>query len=294
MFCKNCGKENKEDSKFCTGCGNTILVQETVVNNDYKSGGKKIKGSTIGRIIIGCLIIGWIIYSNVDDTSITTNNNALSSANSGNNTLAIEQLKDASNSAVKNDTKLNTLKNLAYVYSSELKNDLALNSFREALSLAKPASFDYYLISGEIAFLENKPNSAKINYYKALEIKPNDYQINGSLAAFYLGFEESLIDYRDYPKALVFAKKANESATPDVKNITLENLGVAYFFNENYSQAITTFKEITSNNPVIDLWLGLSYAAKDDPINAKPLLRKAIASGEVEIPQEVYDYLDSN
>jgi uncharacterized membrane protein YvbJ len=38
MFCKNCGKENKEDSKFCHNCGDTIstsvnMPSETDIEN---------------------------------------------------------------------------------------------------------------------------------------------------------------------------------------------------------------------------------------------------------------------
>jgi hypothetical protein len=33
MFCKNCGKENKEDSKFCIACGNS-LIEESISNKN--------------------------------------------------------------------------------------------------------------------------------------------------------------------------------------------------------------------------------------------------------------------
>ena len=45
------------------------------------------------------------------------------------------------------------------MYSTESKNELALSTFKEAFALTTQDSYDYYLIAGEIALLENKPNS---------------------------------------------------------------------------------------------------------------------------------------
>ena len=98
---------------------------------------------------------------------IATNNDAIANFDLGNNQQAISQLQQASQSAVTNDTKINTLKNLAYVYSTEGKEDLALQAFKEALALTSTGSFEYYLISGEVAELEDKYNSAILSYNKA-------------------------------------------------------------------------------------------------------------------------------
>lgn len=47
MFCKNCGKEISEGTKFCDGCGTqleTTTQQNTVSAVKPKSNGKKIGG----------------------------------------------------------------------------------------------------------------------------------------------------------------------------------------------------------------------------------------------------------
>lgn len=191
---------------------------------------------TVGRVVKALLvlaIIGWGIYTNLDEDAIKTNNEGIASFDSGKSNDAIRQFQEAANSAVTNDTKINALKNLGYAYISEGKNDLALNSFRDALALAKSDSFDYYLISGEIAVLEHKPDAAERNYTKAYQMSPDDFQINNALNLFYLDLEEIAPDYADYPKALIHAQKAYDVSSAEIKNTATQNLGIAHFFNEN-------------------------------------------------------------
>src|SRR5665811_2267175 len=123
-------------------------------------------GKIIGIVIV-VVFIGWGIYGSQDDAVIEKNNNAISNFDSGNNEQAINQFQEASRDAVSNENKINTLKNLAYVYSSEGQNDLAINTFNKALALTSSDSFDYYLIAGEVAMLESKPNAALLAYNKA-------------------------------------------------------------------------------------------------------------------------------
>jgi len=300
MFCKQCGNKIEDNLKFCTSCG--VSSNSHQQNNDKEHMKRTLEKneepfdwSKTVKILIGIAIIGWIIYANLDQGAIDTNNKGLTSFNSGDSVQAVQQLKEAVNSAVSSDTKINTLKNLGYAYSSDGQNVLALNSFKEALALAKADTFDYYLISGEIAMLENKPNSALVNYNKALAIEPNNFQINNTLNLFYLDLEDKAPNLVNYPKALVYAKKAYEVAGSDVKNIVTQNLGLAYYFNDNYPQAIANFNAVTSDkDSYTAYWLGLSYAGNNDPVNAKYYFRKAIASGKVEIPQEIYDYINNN
>lgn len=300
MFCKQCGNKIENNEEFCTGCGmSSNNHQQKNDKEQMKRASEKneepFDWSKTVKILIGIAIIGWVIYANIDQGAIDTNNQGLTSFNSGDSVQAVQQLKEAVNSAVSSDTKINTLKNLGYAYSSDGQNVLALNSFKEALALAKVDTFDYYLISGEIAMLENKPNSALVNYNKALAIEPNNFQINNTLNLFYLDLEDKAPSLVNYPKALVYAKKAYEVAGSEVKNIVTQNLGLAHYFNENYPQAIANFSAVTSDkDSYTALWLGMSYAGNNEPVNAKFYLRKAIASGKVEIPQEVYDYINNN
>ncbi|MBU4204980.1 hypothetical protein KKH26_02280 [Patescibacteria group bacterium] len=217
----------------------------------------------------------------------------MKSFDSGDSQSAINQFQQAKQDAVSNENKINTLKNLAYVYIAESQNEQALSTFKEALNLAKANSFDYYLISGEIALLEYKPNSAILSFNKAYELNPNDYQINNTLALFYIDIEEIAPQYVDYPKALSFAKKAYEYDT-EKSEISKQNLAIAYYFNDNFDQTISLLSSSNlTQHPYAAYWLGLAYLNKEDHINAKIYLQKAINSG-VEVPQEIHDYLNSN
>jgi len=295
MFCKNCGKKSEGDKNFCTNCGASF--SKSTENSEpifSKSSPPKSKGSPTGKIvgiIVILVVVGLGIWGSMDDEAIEKNNQAISNFDSGNSEQAIRQFQQASQEATGSDTKLNTLKNLGYVYSSEGQYDQALQSFREALTYANEGSFDHYLVSGEIALLEGKPNAAQISYDKAYELSPSDFQINNALNLFYLDLESVAPYYVNYPKALTHAQKAFDVSTSDVKNIATQNLAIAHFFNENYDRTISLLSS-QGSDPYIAYWLGWSYAIKEDEANARFYFQRAIDGG-VEVEQEVYDYLYS-
>jgi len=296
MYCKNCGKESVGSEKFCTSCG-TQFSQASESATSHSSSPVSFapkKFFEMGKVIPAIVVIafiGWGIYASLDDDSITRNNDALSSFESGDSQTAINQLQQASNDAVTSDTKLNTLKNLGYVHSSEGQYEQALQSFREALTYANEGSFDYFLVSGEIALLEGKPNAAQISYNKAYELRPSDFQINNALNLFYLDLSEVAPYYSDYGKALQYAQKAYDVSDDLVKNTARQNLGIAHFFNENYDQAISYFSYTDlTKEPYMAYWLGWAYAAKGDAVNARLYFQKALNAG-IELEPEAYDYL---
>lgn len=300
MFCRNCGKEAGGSEQFCTGCGNSLrsVSESTTPVSDYVPQQIPKESWGVGRVIKTLLIVGVVggiiilrLVSTVDSDAVNSNNSALESYDSGNSQQAAAQLQSASQNAVTNATKVTSLVNLGYVYTSDGKNDLALSTFKEALSLADQESFQYYLISGEIALIEKKPNAAQLAYKKAYEISPNEYQINNALALFHLDLEEVAPQYADYKKALIYAQKAYEL---DKSEVTKQNLAITYYFNENYNQTISILSGTDfTKHPYGAYWLGLAYAQKEDPVNAKIFFRKAIAGGAT-LPQEIYDYLNSN
>lgn len=295
MFCKNCGKENKDGQRFCIDCGTAFPINKAQENPTTFSAIKtasKMNVGTIAKVLVGIAIIGWIIYANLDEGAITTNNEGLSSFDSGDSQTAITQFQQAAQDATSNDTKINTLKNLGYVYATEGQNEQALAVFREALNFTKNNNFDYYLISGEIALLEYKPNAALLSFNKAYELKPTDFQLNNSLTLFYLDLEEIAPQYSNYPKALSYAKKAYEY---DIEKsaVSKHNLALAHFFNENFDQTISLLSTTNlTQHPHMAYWLGLAYLSKKDHINAKLYFRKALSAG-VEMPKEIIDYLNS-
>lgn len=297
MFCTQCGKESDATKKFCTSCGSPLIRNENYDNRRVEVPVKTSlpKSSSFGiRSIITILVIlgfiGFGIYNALDEEAITANNDALTNFESGNSQQAAQQLDEASKNAISNETKINTLKNLGYVHSTEGNNDQALTAFIEALGYTTQDTFDYYLVSGEIALLEGKPNAANISFYKAYGINPEDYQINNSLALFHIDVEDIAPQYVDYPKAVTFAQKAYSLNSGEIAR---QNLGIAYYFNENYDQAISTLSQTNiDQHPYIALWLGLSYAGKKDIVNAKLYIQKATDAG-VEVPPEVREVVNS-
>ncbi|MCK4554744.1 zinc-ribbon domain-containing protein [Candidatus Parcubacteria bacterium] len=302
MYCKNCGKKLEGNQKFCTNCG-TPFSNINNNKNDTPPKTEPLSATThkksslsVGRIITILVVISMVgvgIYNSLDEDSITKSNEGSTSFDSGDSQTAITQFQQAKQDVVINETKINILKNLGYVYFTEGQNEQALNSFKEALILAKINSFDYYLISGEIALLEYKPNAAILSFNKAYELNPNDFQINNSLALFYLDLEEIAPQHENYPKALSYAKKAYEYDT-EKSEVAKQNLAIAYYFNDYYDQTISLLSTTNlTQHPYAALWLGLAYVSKEDHVNAEINFRKAI-NGDVEVPQEIYDYLNSN
>lgn len=303
IYCKKCGKENPKGSKFCQYCGVkfNIIGKEDEENNEEGHSEhisshtlETQKSSNAGKIITTLIVLAFIgfgINRNVDKESVNTNNKALTSFNSGDNKSAIDQLQQATNDATNDETKITTLKNLGYVYSTEGQNNQALSTFKEVLALTTKDTFDYYLVSGEVALLEGKTNEALSNYNKAYKINPENFQINNALALFHLDLEEVAPKYTDYSKALLYAKKANELSPSEISK---QNLAIAYYLNENYSETISLLSSSNfTQHPYAAYWLGLAYLANEDDINAKIYLQKAIDGG-AEVPQEIHDYLDSN
>lgn len=299
MFCENCGKESVVGKKFCTNCGHHLLAATNNIDDSKNSApsiplpseSSPVNVSRIVQILVVLAIIGWGAYSSQNDKAVQTNNDALSAFDSGNTQLAINQFQEAGQSATDNQTKIEALKNLGYAYSTDGKASDALASFREALSLTKVGTTDYYLISGEIAVLEGKPNAAYVSLMKAYEINPDDMQTNNALGLFHLDLEDTHPDFVDYKKALSYLQRVSGLSTLETAK---QNLGIAYYFNDNYDQAISTLSSISlDKESYTAFWLGLTYASKDDVANAKYYLQKAVNSG-IELPQEVYDYLTLN
>jgi tetratricopeptide (TPR) repeat protein len=303
MYCKKCGTKSNGTQKFCTSCGNELsnsTTADTATPRPVRKMPKeKWTTSRVIKTIVAVVFVGGLILlkfglgaiNSIDSTAVNKNNSAQESWQAGGDpNQAISQLKQASQDAVTNSTKMTTKVNLAYVYSSEGQDDLALATFKEALPLASVDSVDYYLISGEIALLEGKPNAALIAYNKGYAKDPNNFQINNALNLFYLDIADERQQYSDVAKALTYALKADQVQPSD---ITKQNLGIAYHLNEKYKLAISTLSSIKNitGQPYLAYWLGLAYAGDKQPTNAKYYLKIAI-NGGVPVPQNVKDYVN--
>lgn len=298
MFCENCGKESNKTQKFCINCGTSF--SSNVNGKEKEVLGKYIpplflkeKGLNVGRIItvlIVVVFIGFGIYNSLDDKAIEINDKALSSVDVGDSEGAVGQLKQALEEAFTDDVKIDLLKNLAYVYEGDALYDQAHDAYSEALTYTDKGSFDYYLISGDLATIEGKFNAAKLSYDKAYQLNPDDFQINTSLSLFYLDLEDLAPYYVDYPKALMHAQKAYDKS-PEKSEIAKLNLAITHYFNENYDATISLLSSTNLNqHPYAAYWLGWAYTLKMDASNAEWYFQKAIDGG-IEVEQEAYDYL---
>ena len=203
-----------------------------------------------------------------------------------------EDLSDLESGVASTDDEMNRLKNRAYDFIAAEDYVQALEAFKEALALTSAGSFDEHFISGEIAVLEQDPDSALASFTRAYELNPEDSQINNTLALFYLDLDQVAAQYRDYEKALFHAKKAYEGQ-PDDPEIAKQNLALAYYFTGDLDQAITLLS--TSDfvaYPASAYWLGFVYLGKEDGDNARLYFKKAIDAG-VDVPQYIYDFVYS-
>lgn len=300
MYCHKCGKQNNENSKFCKHCG----VNFDGIDTENKS--EQIEHSTTPRkveekkssgwggiytVVVILALVGFGAYGSVDKEQIKTNNEALIKFDAGDSKTAVEQFRKTANEATSNEIKVVALKNLGYVYSTEGQTSQALSAFNEALPLTTKDTFDYYLISGEVALLDGNINDALTNYNNAYRLNPGGFQINNALALFHLDLEGVAPKYADYSKALLYAKKAYELSPSEISK---QNLAMAYYYNENYSETISLLSSSNfTQHPYAAYWLGLAYLENKDDANAKIYLQMAIDEG-AEVPQEVHDYLSSN
>lgn len=277
MYCKKCGEKYSEGSKFCTGCGISTNSKKILADSFLK----KIKGIPVAHmtgIVILLIIAGSTFYSYINSESNGKTESGINKYTSGDTLGAIKDLTQAKDSAVGKSTKLATTRDLAYVQIADGNIQKALSYFKEALGYTSENSYDFYLVSGEIAEIEMKPNSALLNFKKAYDLQPNSGQANNSLNLFYLDLEDVRPNYVDYPQALFHAKKAQESGEI-IDNTAFANLGLAYYWNDDYSTALTYFKKTNPQEPYVHFWMALSYAMLDDVDNMELYLQKSVDGG---------------
>jgi tetratricopeptide (TPR) repeat protein len=264
MECSKCHSQLPEGSSQCNYCGEKGKVVPVAK-----------KGNKIVTIIIFLVFAGLGIYGSLGDKGRQQNETALDLLDKQSDyAAAITQLESAVNNTYNKEEKINVLKNLGYAYWMNLDNAKAKAAFNQALALTAADSFDYYLIAGELALLEENPLLAKENYEKAYQKEPDNYQINSSLGLFYLGFDEVTQDYIDYEQALKYKQQAYDSNQDS--EISKENLANNYFYLENYDQAIGLYLQTNLATKAFNNYmLGLSYYAKEDLVNSKKYLQQA-------------------
>lgn len=284
MKCINCQNEIPEGSERCNYCGQEIKFQIPVGQAKPK------RNKWASLIYIGVLIVA-AIYGSIANKGAEKNQEGMDIFDSGANyNQAIDNFSQAFDNVKNDEDKITVLKNWAYALWMNEQYSEAKQKFNEALSLALPDSADYYLISAEIALLDENGKAAEVNYLKAIAKEQDNYQINTSLGLFYLGIDAASKDFVDYEKSLLYTKKAYEK-NPNIE-MTKENLANSYFYLGQYQQAIDLFKQTTlANKPFNNYMLGLCYYALKDEENAHIYLQKAVDMG-YEPEAEVLEFLE--
>lgn len=294
MKCQSCSKSLAEGQNYCGACGTQTSLMSSE-NHHQESGIIDVSGSKSYNNLIAIFVVIFIViagfFAQRELNTRTDNDTALSQFESGKSREAIELLEQASQSAVAEETKLITLVNLANIYASDSEYEKALETYKEALPYAKAGTSDFFLVSGEVALYEGRFEEAKENYLKAYELAPNDFQINNALNLFYLDLDDIYPRLVDYPEALRHAKIALESSEDLVKNTARQNLGIAYFFNDDYEQAITylSYSSI-EDEPYVAYWLGLAHMANENSEQAAYYLNFAVDRG-VPGAQDLLEYM---
>lgn len=309
MYCQQCGKQAMEGEKKCSVCGAALPEVSTEPTTEEQSATPSQPSTIVGQsgyqenkkapiipIIIGLLVVfaiaGVGFYFSLNQKGVEQNNQAIENFDSGDTDAAIAQLEDSLDSAVLDETKLKSLKNLAYMYFSRGQMDEARANFAKALELTDPTSKDYYLILAELSYIDGSGELTLANYLEAYAIAPNDYQVNNALALFYLDLDGLYPDYVNDVQALFHAQKALENDASQLE-LTKQNLAIAHYFNSNYSDAVyylsTTDYE---TQPGMGYWMGYAYYALDDAENAAYYFQLAQDAG-VEFPEDINQFLES-
>ena len=328
MKCIKCGREIPDGNNRCNACGEEIKIgksinaanlaakvqtmktstsqttpsdaQTTATNplqsiidlatNVNNTAAAKKKNNWVGAIIGIVLFAGAAIFGSIDDKAKEKNLEALNLLETTSNyDTAISQFESAANEMTSDTEKIEVLKNLGFAYLAADKDTEALATFKKALALVDSDPFNYNLINGEIALLENKPQDSLNYYLKALAEKPNDFQINSTIGVFYLGTNEVTNPFTDYNKALLYNLTAYNDNTKS--ETTKETLAWNYYYVGKYNEAINLLLTTTlQNKPSNNFLLGLCHYELNDDAHAKKYFQTAKEQG-FELGQNVEDYL---
>lgn len=278
---------------ICSNCNRREFLVKTLNDgsNITITSLSKVKFLVIFFILFG-VVVAAAASKNIEEAVLKKNDNGLQliekSSNYGEAAKIFDQAARESND---NENKIEILKNAAYSYVTNDDLSSALTKFKEALGLTQTGTYDYYLISGEIALIEEKPRVALYNFNQALSIHPNEYQVNNSLAIFYAGLDDETSSFVDYQKAVEYGEVANRLNPSETAKT---NLGIIYVLSENFDKAISLLLKTNLNvSASKNYWLGLAYLGKKDFVNAKKYLQKSADMG-MELDPQIESFLNSN
>ncbi|MBC7866153.1 MAG: tetratricopeptide repeat protein, partial [Gloeobacteraceae cyanobacterium ES-bin-316] len=139
-------------------------------------------------------------------------------------------------------------------------------AFNKAISF-DPQHAEAYLANGQVLTSMRRIDKAKDNFTKLYELQPSNKDAIKELTALYF-------NYRQYDKAIEFAKKCNDC--PDADRIT----GLSYYQQEDYAQAekaLLSAIQKNSNDAEANYTLGRTYLDMEQYKKAVPWYEKSIA-----------------
>lgn len=159
--------------------------------------------------------------------------------------------------------------NLAVLYRQEKNNDKAFELLTSAIALNK-ADDHSMLLRGNVYFERQEFAKAMADYNRCLEINPRNasaYSSRGSCLGAQGQYEDAL---KDITKALEMDSTILRAYV---------NRGLIEYQTQRYDESITDYRHYLFYKPEdADVWntLGVTYAAKNDPENARKCYDKSI------------------
>ncbi len=155
------------------------------------------------------------------------------------------------------------------IYSKINEVEKATEDYNKAINLASSYKEAYYEL-GKLNFENNRFENAVSNLTKAEELGVNSVEL-------YLALAESYIQMKDFPAA-IYPLKNIEKIEPENKKM-LEDMGIAYFGQESYSEANEYFlKRIghQTTNPYLAMYHAMGLHFSDSYTDAISYYEQAI------------------
>ena len=142
---------------------------------------------------------------------------------------------------------------------------LAHEAFNKAISF-NPQYTEAYLNNGQVLLAMRRTDKAKDNFTKLHELQPGNQEAIKELTALYF-------NYRQYDKAIEFAKKCNNCEEAD------RVIGMSYYHQEDYAaaeKALLSAIKRNSNDAEATYTLARNYLDMEEYKKAVPWYQKAV------------------
>lgn len=152
---------------------------------------------------------------------------------------------------------------LGISYLREKDTTKALKEFLIAVK-ADPNNKDVHAALGQAYQLKHAYPLAEEHYLKALELSPEEPQVQNNLGALYL-------DMKSWDKAIEQFRRASSDLLFNETEVSLTGMGVAYYNKAQYLDAIESYRKALAANPgypQAHFYLGETYAAMNKPDRA--------------------------